>query len=53
MSTRVSSKSKQSKQPGLTTTVYGAKELDEYITQVKSMITQIQENFMHEMAGRK
>ena len=41
---------KQSKQPGLTTTVNGAKDLSEYIAQVKSMITQIQENFMREMA---
>lgn len=41
---------KQSKQPVLTTTVNGAKELGEYITQVKSMITQVQENFMREMA---
>lgn len=47
---RVRSKSKQSKQPGLTAAVNGAKELDKYITQVKSMIAQIQENFMREMA---
>jgi hypothetical protein len=43
---------RQSKQPepGLTTTVNGAKDLGEYIAQVKSMITQIQEDFMREMA---
>lgn len=45
-----SKQSKQSKQPGLTTTVHGAKDLDEYIAQVSGMITQIKENFMHEMA---
>lgn len=45
-----SNQSKQSKQSNITTTVNGAKELGEYITQVKSMITQIQENFMREMA---
>jgi hypothetical protein len=49
-SSSVRSKSKKYKQPGLTTTVNGAKELDAYITQVNGMITQIQENFMREMA---
>lgn len=49
-STRTGSKSKQSKQSGLTTAVNGAKELGEYITQVKSMITQVQENFTSELA---
>ena len=43
-------KFKKSKQPGLTTTVHGAKDLDEYIAQVSGMITQIQENFKSEMA---
>lgn len=47
---RLSKQPKQPKQPGLTTTVNGAKELDEYITQVNSMITQIHENFMRELA---
>lgn len=46
----MSKQSKQSKQPGLTTTVNGAKDLDEYIAQVSGMITQIQENFKSEMA---
>jgi hypothetical protein len=50
MSYSVRSKSKQSKQSNITTTANGAKELGEYITQVKSMITQVKENFMHEMA---
>ena len=45
-----SKQSKKSKQPGLTTTVSGAKDLDEYIAQVSVMITQIQENFMRELA---
>jgi hypothetical protein len=45
-----SKKYKKYKKPGLTTTVSGAKDLDEYIAQVSGMITQIQENFMREMA---
>jgi hypothetical protein len=45
-----SKQSKQSKQPVLTTTVNGAKDLNEYIAQVNGMITQVQENFMREMA---
>ena len=46
----MSKKSKKSKQPVLTVTVSGAKDLDEYIARVSGMITQIQENFMREMA---
>lgn len=45
-----SNKSKQSKQPGLTTTVSGAKDLGDYIAEVNGMITLIHENFKSELA---
>ena len=50
MSSTTRVRSKQSKQPVLTTTVNGAKELGEYITQITGMITLIHENFKSELA---